>query len=262
MKCRVCGGEDLKLFYTQGHEDQFRLYKCRNCGLVNLDMTGLNLLEHQEKYAGEEEVPADYHDETKARQSYGFISKYVPGKGKYMDIGCGGGGLLYYAREDGWSVRGLELSPVLAKLVGEKLGVDVTVADFLEYDRDAAAFDLVSLRHVLEHLTDSIRAMNGISRLLKPGGYAHLEFPNIRGVSFRIKRTMTRLGLYKKHYHPDWRPGHCNEFSRRSFEYLLGLTGFRLVRWETYTYRPFTDFIYNHLHIGTKARVIIRKVAE
>jgi len=223
-------------------------------------MDGLNLLDHQEKYAGEEEVPGDYEDEHKARHSYGFIKKYVSLRGRYMDIGCGGGGMLYYAQKDGWNVKGLELSPVLAKLVSEKLGVDVDVANFLEYDRDEGVYDIVSLSHVLEHLTDSISALNNISRLLKAQGYAHLEFPNINGVSFRLRRFLTRTGLYKKNYHPDWRPGHCNEFSRGSFEHLLGRTGFRLVRWETYTHKPFANFIYNKIHIGTKARVIIQKV--
>jgi SAM-dependent methyltransferase len=260
MKCRVCDSENLKLFYTQGHEDQFRLYRCGVCGLVNLDMEGLNLLEHQEKYAGEEEVPGDYEAETRVRQSYRFIKKYVPVKGSYMDIGCGGGGMLYFAQKDGWSVKGLELSPVLAKLVSEKLGVDVEAANFLEYEGDEGVYDLVSLRHVLEHLTDSIAAMNNISRLLKPQGYAHLEFPNINGVSFRLKRFLARTGLYRKKYDPEWRPGHCNEFSRKSFEYLLGRTGFRLVRWETYSHKPVSNFFFNRIHAGTKARVIIRKI--
>ncbi len=260
MKCRVCDSEDLKLFYTQGHEDQFHLYRCGVCGLVNLDMEGLNLLDHQEKYAGEEEVPGDYEADPRVRQSYRFIKKYVPVTGKYMDIGCGGGGMLYYAQKDGWNVKGLELSPVLARLVSEKLGVDVDVANFLEYVRDEGEYDLVSLRHVLEHLTDSISAMKNISRLLKPDGYAHLEFPNINGISFRLKRFLTRMGLYKKKYQPDWRPGHCNEFSRGAFEHLLGRTGFRMIRWETYTHKPFADFFYNNIHIGTKARVIIQKI--
>ena len=110
MKCRVCEGENLKLSYTQGHEDQFRLYRCRVCGLVNLDMDGLNLLDHQEKYAGEEEVPGDYEADPRVRQSFLFIKKYVQVSGNYMDIGCGGGGMLYYAQQDGWMVKERALS--------------------------------------------------------------------------------------------------------------------------------------------------------
>jgi hypothetical protein len=36
----------------------------------------------------------------------------------------------------------------------------------------------------------------------------------------------------------DWRPGHVNEFCRKSFEYLLDKTGFELVVWRTYSNRP------------------------
>jgi SAM-dependent methyltransferase len=259
MRCRICGSQALELFYTQGHLNQYRLYRCTQCSLVNLDLEGLNLLAHQEKYAGEDEIPVDYEKESSARQSYMFIAKYVPVRGNFMDIGCGGGGLLYFAQQDGWRVKGLELSSVLAKLVSKKLGVIVEDGDFLKYNRDEGMFDLVSLKHVLEHLTDSILTMKQISRLLKPGGYAHLEFPNINGISFRIKRLLTNTRLYRKNYPPDWQPGHCNEFSKASFEYLLGITGFSLIRWETYTSKPFMDYIYNRFHVASKARVIIRK---
>ena len=35
MECRLCGGSDLTLYYTQGDRDQFRFYRCQACGLVN-----------------------------------------------------------------------------------------------------------------------------------------------------------------------------------------------------------------------------------
>jgi hypothetical protein len=40
----------------------------------------------------------------------------------------------------------------------------------------------------------------------------------------------------------------------------LKLTNFELVRWETYSNKPFTNFIYNRIKIGTKARAIVRKI--
>ena len=46
--CRLCGGRDLELSYTQGNADEFLFYRCRDCSLVNYNLaTGLN----QEKYA-------------------------------------------------------------------------------------------------------------------------------------------------------------------------------------------------------------------
>lgn len=262
MQCRLCGGHNLRPYYAQGNARQFIFYKCRNCGLVNLDLEGLNVVEHQEKYATEYSDPTDPHINRGAFASWRFLRKHLKESGSFLDVGCGNGALLNSAREEGWRVKGLELSPFLAAQVKERLGIDVEVADFLAYDLPGEQFDLVSLRHVLEHLPDSRSAMRKINGLLKPGGYALLEFPNIEGISFRTRRGMERIGLHRKTYASTYRPGHCNEFSRESFAYLARQTGFTVVVWETYTYSPVKNFLYNKIPVGTKARVLVRKEQE
>jgi hypothetical protein len=118
----------------------------------------------------------------------------------------------------------------------------------------------VSLRHVLEHIPDSILALTKISGLLKDKGYAYFEFPNINSLSHRIQRFRNKFKSLKKKYSDAYVPGHCNEFSKYSFNYLVNSTGFKLIRWETYSNKTLTNYLYNRLHFGTKARVIIQKV--
>ncbi|MGM0552073.1 MAG: class I SAM-dependent methyltransferase [Bacteroidota bacterium] len=262
MNCRLCGSRSLKLFYHQGNAHQFKFYKCTNCGLVNLDLAQLNIADHQTKYTDALKPIKDYNKEIGAITSYRFIQKYVPFRGSYLDIGCGNGALLHFARQDGWQVKGLEILPQYARYVRETLDIDVDVADFMDYDKANEQYDLVSLRHVLEHLPDSVLALEKIKALLKRGGYAHFEFPNIQSISHRFQRFLSRRKLAKKHYKPDYQPGHCNEFSKQSFTYLLQQTGFELVRWETYSHKPLSNFLYNRWHIGTKARAIVRKKGE
>lgn len=260
MHCRICNSKQLKLFYCQGNTNQFSYYKCKNCDLVNLDLTGLEINQYQHKYYRRFIPPSDYEEEKGASDAYRFITKYVPVKGKYLDIGCGWGRLLYFARKDGWEVKGVEISPQFAEYVRSRLNIEVDIADFLLYENTHEKFDLISLRHVLEHLPDSILAMNKIYNLLKNTGYAHFEFPNINSVSHRIKRFLIRTGIHKKQYDSSYFPGHCNEFSKKTFIYLLAKTRFQLIRWETYSFKPFNDCIYNRIHIGTKARVIVKKI--
>ncbi|MFO7883063.1 MAG: class I SAM-dependent methyltransferase [Kosmotogaceae bacterium] len=220
----------------------------------------MSISENQEKYFDRFIPIEDYEKEVGASDAWKFIKKYIPIKGRFLDIGCGGGAVLYFAQKDGWDVKGLEISDGFAKFVSQKLGITVVTIDFLEYDGDKEMYDVISLRHVLEHLPDSILAMNKISSMLKKGGYGHFEFPNINSLTHRLHRFLTKVKLEKKYYDSSYRPGHCNEFCKRSFQYLLNVTGFELVRWETYSFKPVTNFIYNNIKIGTKARAVVRKV--
>ena len=260
MNCRICDNDKLNPFYEQGDENQFKFYRCPKCGLVNLDLTNIKLVEHQDKYFAVFKPIENYENEKGAKATYEFIKKHVPVMVDFLDIGSGSGAVLYFAKKDGWQVKGLEISPDFAKYVRDTLQVEVYVADFMEFEKTDEQFDVVSLRHVLEHLPDSILAMNKISALLKKGGYGHFEFPNINSISHRIQRFLSNTKLHIKKYSSSYQPGHCNEFSKETFCYLLKLTKFELVRWETYSHKPLTNFIYNRIKIGTKARAIVRKV--
>lgn len=260
MKCRLCDSDRLILYYTQGNKDEFRFYRCPVCQLVNYDLSGGI---DQGKYSKEYVDPLDETITSNRAQTitYGFLKAHIPGPGHMLEIGCGNGRLLHLAREDGWTVRGLELSPFLAESIKQRLRIDVEVANFLDYRRaGGAAYDLVLLRHVLEHLPDSKTALRSIGSLLADGGHALLEFPNIEALDIRFKRWLRKNGLHRRTYPEDYRPGHCNEFCRESFQYLLKETGFELVVWETYSYHPVANFIFNRMHIGNKARVILRKL--
>lgn len=258
MKCRLCGSENLTLFYTQGNSSKYRFYKCTNCSLVNLDISSLNTVQNQEKYAQIFLDPTDRRKNRGSYLTYKFIKRNIQIPGKYLDIGCGNGSLLFFARNDGWKVRGLELSDFLARNIKESIDIDVDVANFLEF-KERGDYDLVSLRHVLEHLPDSVLAMQKINSLLNKNGKAVLEFPNIMGISFKLKRFFSNLKLYKKKYNPNYVPGHCNEFSKESFGYLANISGFDVLKWETYSSKPLLNSFYRISPIGMKARVLIQK---
>lgn len=260
MKCRLCGSNDLKLYYTQGNNEEYKFYKCRNCKLVNYDLAaGLD----QSKYSHEYISPEDEsHKQNRTQtKSYFFIKKFIPDKGRLLDIGCGNGKILLLAKKEGWEVEGLELSSYYSETIFNKYGIHVEVKNFLELETtDKEKYDLVILRHVLEHLPDSLLALKKINQLLKIGGLALLEFPNIESIEAKIKRLVQKI--FKKKYKKNYVPGHCNEFSKKSFKYLIDKTGFDLIKWNLYSNKIDSNYFLTILNISSKARAVIKKSSE
>ena len=257
MLCKLCGTTDLPLFYTQGDRRQFRFYRCPRCRLVVYDtQAGVN----QEKYIFSGVDPeAPTRQNRGHRQTYAFLSRYVRPPGKMLDLGCGDGTVLWLARRDGWEVKGVELFPEQTQLVREKLGLDVDTSDIMAYPVRPMAYDVVILTHVLEHLPKPVAALRRIRDFLKPGGVGVLEFPNIDALDARFRRLLDRLGLHRRHYRPTYVPGHVQEFCRASFAFACQQAGLALERWETYAVNPAQYFLFRHIPIGNKARVLVRR---
>ena len=258
--CRLCGGAALRPYYRLGHHHQFKYFRCTTCALVNYDLSGgLDQNQYIELIDPTDDNAIRNHDKD---ASWSFIERWLPEPGTFLDVGCGTGRLLYLAHRAGWDPCGLELSDEAAKLARDVLGMPVTVGDFLTIDPENAKYDLVALRHVLEHLVDPILALEKINARLKPNGYALFEMPNIEGIDKRLKRLLANADWHRKRFAEDYVPGHCNEFCRASFEFLLLKSGFELIRWETYSMKPVANFIYTRIHIGNKARALVKKISR
>jgi SAM-dependent methyltransferase len=262
FNCRLCFGTELELYYRQGNDGRFRYYKCNGCGLVNLDLSaGIDQSQYTDTWVDPRDDSSRQNRENDA--SFEFISRYVPSPGWFLDIGCGHGRLLYRAHKAGWQVKGIELSPETAVRVAAELDVPVRAGDFLTMPldpEDTGRYDLISLRHVIEHLPDSRLAMNRIRAMLAKDGKLLLEMPNIEAWDKRLKRWLVSHGLYRRRFSEDFVAGHCNEFCLESLSFLLKETGFRLLRWETYSKKAIGNVVFNRFPIGNKARALVQRV--
>lgn len=257
-RCRLCGSNKLHLCMSDGRHSDLHYYRCGDCALWNYDISlGTDQSQYTERYVSP--LDPDHKSNRDVAQSWNFLKPHLAASGSIMDIGCGNACLLHLAREAGWQVRGMELSAAAAAAISNDQGIDVAVGNFLEYEEpDGERYDVVVLRHVLEHLPDSVLAMQKIAALLKPGGLALLEFPNTRSFSYAMKRFLKNRGLRNRKYSAAWRPGHCNEFCRQAFEVLLEKTGFELVVWRTYSSKPLADAFYRLFPVASKARALVR----
>lgn len=104
------------------------------------------------------------------------------GPGDILDVGMGGGRLCAELLGLGWTVWGVDISPVMVEAARRRLP---EIADRLSEGSIAALpfpddrFDAVTATGVLEYATDDLsRAVRELSRVLRPDGAAVVSFPN------------------------------------------------------------------------------------
>jgi 2-polyprenyl-3-methyl-5-hydroxy-6-metoxy-1,4-benzoquinol methylase len=97
-------------------------------------------------------------------------------KGKLLDIGAGTGDFLVVAKNDGWETTGIEPS-LKAKTIAMNKGVNFagTLSDL-----ESHSFDLITMWHVLEHVTNLDEYLAELKRLLTPTGTILIAVPNFK----------------------------------------------------------------------------------
>jgi SAM-dependent methyltransferase len=96
-----------------------------------------------------------------------------------LDLGCGSGVNSILLDEQGWNVRGYDVSPELIALAAQRTKdrpIHVAVADAHDIPEPDASFDLILAVAILHHL-DKPRAVTEISRLLRKGGCLVIQEP-------------------------------------------------------------------------------------
>ena len=137
-----------------------------------------------------------------------------------LDIGCGTGDFLEVAKNDGWSVTGVEPNQMARDIANSK--TDQAVSDVTELDQlKSGHFDVITLWHVLEHLHDLDDHIQRFNRLLKPSGTLIVAVPNFKSFD---------ASYYKSHWAAYDAPRHLWHFSKKSIDRLFVKVNFKIAR--------------------------------
>ena len=238
MACNLCGADDFTVVYEAMYGEEkgvdlavkFRssgdeglidqVVRCNKCGLmyINPVLDPSIIFKGYSNGSDETFVSQNSGREKSFEISLEMIEKYVPAKGRVLDVGTAGGAFLHVAIRRGWEVAGCEPNKWLCQWAGKNYGIQITPGTIFELNYGDGSFDLITLWDVLEHTPDPRKVLMECNRLLKPGGLLIVNLPDIGSW---IARLMGRKWLFLLSVHLYY-------FNKKTAVRMLDETGFQL----------------------------------
>lgn len=231
-----------------------RLVRCRQCGLVFVSprvQAGTIV----DSYSAGEDPTFVSQAEARERtfgESVAHIERLTGKPGRVFDIGTAGGSFLAAARARGWQVDGCEPNRWLAGWGKSHYGIDIRPGPLDAHDLPSAAYDVVTIWDVVEHLPSPSAILNRVKDLVKPGGYLILTFPDIGSPSARW------LGRYW----PFLSSVHLYYFSKKTMRAMLKKHGFEMIETRPHTQRLELGYVLHRAGdvLGAPMRALSRLV--
>jgi len=238
--CPFCKSKKNKqLFVGKDYlfsQENFTVVKCASCGLL---FTNPRVKENQissyyySGYSPYKEVRQQTILEkikNKVGQFFGNphreilqILRSIEAK-TVLEIGPGNGNLLYFLKENGFEVAGVEIDKTCVKRIREK-GICCYLGDLNETISEIGSkkFDAVILFHVFEHLYHPKETLKKIYDLLSEIGLIYISLPNSSSLEAKL------FGKY-------WRgfdlPRHIVHYDVNSITKILLQMGYKIIKIE------------------------------
>ena len=232
--CAVCGAfAYAPLVIRNGHQ----LVRCRRCRLVYVSprpatRAKIDSLYTNHTYSTRQVSHALTASRMReARWRLDKLELHTPQRGRLLDVGCSAGSFLVAARQRGWDVRGMDVSPAAVQHARTVHALDVAVSTLEESTLGRRSFDVITVFECIEHMLDPRGAMLSAAGLLRDGGLLVITTPNVDG--FVPRMTYWLLGRTLGAWEHPTPPHHLYQFSRRTLTALLQDVGFRVDRCHT-----------------------------
>lgn len=233
-KCLVCGSNQFEPFlvckdYTVSQEN-FNIVSCKSCGFKftnpRPDNSVLGNYYKAESYVSHSDskkgiINKLYHmvRSYTLKQKIKLVSSYVS-RGTILDYGCGTGMFLSECKMAKWETFGMEPDDNARRLASEKNLNLFADKNTLQLHIAEKEFDVITLWHVLEHVTDMYNTLAFFKHKLKRDGVLIIAVPNHESYDAEY---------YKEYWAAYDVPRHLHHFDLKSMNSLLDHSGFKLV---------------------------------
>lgn len=225
-KCNNCNNIYFDYLITC---EKYNLLKCKNCELLLtypqptekelLNYYSKSYFNHWFSYPKVKEKTDTWRYKLIKNHIRNHIRKHIKhSKIKLLDFGAGIGNFLKIIKEKEprWYLLGIEFSEY-AKNYSQK-NYDITLYDLTELQKQNIKFDVITLWHTIEHLTDPDFIIKEIYKLLNPNGLLFIETPNTNSILTKI-RGLKSLNLIEHLFH----------YTPETLEYLFLKNNFKIL---------------------------------
>ena len=234
VTCDQCGSDDTSSIfegddYLKCRTDKFRIVKCNNCSLVYLNPRPTQQTiscfypEGYLPFTDKKNGIADRVKSVLIKNDVRRIKKNINRQNlKILEIGCANGSYLSQLEKLGkFEVTGIELSPSTANYARNTYKLNVITGTIFDGNFQDCSFDVIIMRHVLEHVYNPSETIREIHRILKKDGIFFFIIPNIKSIE---------VAIFNK-YWPGWDlPRHLYDFSPDSISLMLEKNGFQNIK--------------------------------
>lgn len=231
VNCSLCSDDDYQLLFKK---ENFKVVRCNKCGLIYINprptKDELVIAVSGDFYRQHFIPPAfDAHDNYRTHKTLLRELKNYSRINRLLDVGCASGLFLAAAKEEGWEVKGVDISEPAVSYGRDKLGLDIFLGDLEEASYPDEHFDVIICRDTIEHIQNPYGLLKEANRILRNEGLIFISTPNFN--------SLTRLFLKEK-----WSiiiPGHLYYFSRKTAEQMLKKSGFEVKKILTINIEPY-----------------------
>lgn len=205
------------------------ILKCNNCELRfhKLIPKNFNDLYQDESYTthsiGGDLEHFNYRKNRFGNERIRLLQKFIGGleSKTVLDVGCGMGDFLAAAKGHFREAIGSEFSIHLRELASFNTGLKIFSEPLEKFPRDN--IDVITAFDVIEHVPNPLDFMNAARNLLSPNGFVMLYTPNYDSLSIKVMGDKSSLIA----------PPHIQLFTHNALTVLGGLSGFKVVHYET-----------------------------
>ena len=211
--CILCGS--YSLYKIKGYE-QHHLIKCKSCKFVFCEpIPSLEELEDHYKGYGRD----DYLSPITIKRYHEILDSFEPYRktNKLIDVGCGIGYFLEFAKKRGWDVFGTEFTDEAIQKCSEK-GIKMEKGILDPENYMPGEFDIITSFEVIEHINNPVHELNSFHKLLRKGGLVYVTTPNFN--------SLLRYQL-KSDYNAICYPEHLSYYTPNTLKKVFTRQGFK-----------------------------------